>query len=134
MSLVDWASAHLSSNSLISGQQLRWAATSATQKSIKYTKDRKSYEANLAELRKAWAKEQEEMAVRREAQAEAKEAQRRAAKSQRARDDAADKVARKQELVARQQAARELRVSNIRYRRFWTLLFNRLSISSYTCD
>ena len=113
LSLVDWASAHLKSNSLISGQQLRWAGTSSTQKSINYAKERKSYESNLSELRKAWAKEQEELAVRRAAQAEAKEAQRRAAKSQRAQDDAADKVTRKLELAARQQVARELRVSRV---------------------
>jgi hypothetical protein len=111
MSLLDWASAHLPSKSLIIGQQLRWAGTSATQKSIKYSKERKSYEANLAELRKAWAKQQEELAVRRAAQAEAKEAQRVAAKSQRAQDDAADKETRRLELLARQEAARELRVS-----------------------
>jgi len=114
LSLLDWASAHMSSNTFSAGQQLRWAGTSATQKSIKYAKERKSYESNLAELRKAWAKEQEDMEVRRAAQVEAKEAQRRAAKSKKAQDDAADKITRKQELLARQEAARALRVSIVK--------------------
>jgi hypothetical protein len=125
-SLLDWASAQITSNSLSAGQQLRWAGTSAAQKSIKYAKKRKSYESNLAELRKAWAKEQEDMEVRRASQAEAKEAQRRAAKSKRAQDDAADKITRKQELLGRQEAARELRVSIIKYFPLRHFVFDRV--------
>jgi hypothetical protein len=137
MSLLDWASAHLTSNSLSAGHQLRWSGTSAMQKSIKYSKERKSYEANLAELRKAWALEQEAISVRRAAQAEAKEAQRLAAKSQRAQDDAADKITRKQELLVRQEAARQLRVSLIfdcRQSVQRILLFTLFYLITIKCD
>lgn len=111
VSLLDWAGGHLVSPSSILGQQLRMASTSSLNKSLKYSKERKGYQSNLSELRKAWAKEQEEAALRRATEAEALEAKRWAAKSQRARDDAADKETRRQELLVRQQAARELRVS-----------------------
>ncbi len=107
------------------------------QKSIKYSKERKSYEANLAELRKAWALEQEAISVRRAAQAEAKEAQRLAAKSQRAQDDAADKITRKQELLVRQEAARQLRVSLIfdcRQSVQRILLFTLFYLITIKCD
>ena len=111
VSLFDWAGGHLPSSSLI-GQQLRMGSTSTVSKSIKYSKERNNYESNLSELRKAWAKEQQEAALRRATEAEAIEAKRKAAKSQRAKDDAADKETRRLELLARQRAARELRVSS----------------------
>ena len=110
LSLLDWAGSHVMPNQL--GQQLRFASTSANQKAIQYARERKTYESNLSELRKEWAKQEEAAAKRRASEAEAVEARRRAAKSQRARDDAADKETRRKELLARQQADRELRVSS----------------------
>ena len=104
-SLLDWASTQLTRCASSSSS----AAAATASKSIQYAKNRNSYKANLAELRKAWANEQEEKTLREETRAQALEAKRIAAQSQRASADAADKDARQQDLMARQQAAREVR-------------------------
>ena len=111
VSLLDWVRGQFDSSSTCVTQHLRMASTSSHSKSIQYSKERKTFESSLSELRKQWAKEQEEAALKHAAEAEALVAKRQAAKSRRAQDDAAEKETRRQELLARQQAARELRVS-----------------------
>jgi hypothetical protein len=112
ISLLDWAAmGQLGPSAASAGLQVRAASSSTLAKSLKYARDRKAHDSGLSELRKAWAKEHEEAEARRAAAALVAEERRKAALSRRAQTDAADKEVRRAELVARQQAEREQRVS-----------------------
>lgn len=104
-SLLEWQHSRVLGSCLL--QQRTFAAGGD---SVKFAKDRKSFEDNLSQLRKQWARQRVEQLARKAAAEEAERQNREAAKAARAQQDAADKEARLQQLRERQAAERELRV------------------------